>query len=216
MTYNNGITPLPNIHNTKLTSNPMVKRKTICDIAVIVTFIILSLALTGCYGKGSKPECRTFIGAAYFGRINLWIVPQEGEEVNLEAIEIIDNSRNSPTSLKQRSTEIMKDGVVKVTYSAPTVSPISCDVRLTDRDRFTSHFTLRNQASEIRFTCTFEYRYNDEPRPPLSYGDPHMILQEVTCGDFIYTRKNDSEEFPVEDIDIKLRLRDNKLEPVKP
>ena len=43
-----------------------------------------------------------------------------------------------------------------------------------------------------------------------------MILQEVTCGDFIYTRKNDSEEFPVEDIDIKLRLRDNKLEPVKP
>ena len=106
--------------------------------------------------------------------------------------------------------------MVKVTYSAPTVSPISCDVRLTDRDRFTSYFTLRNQASEIRFTCTFEYRYNDEPRPPLSYGDPHMILQEVTCGDFIYTRKNDSEEFPVEDIDIKLRLRDNKLEPVKP
>ena len=125
----------------------MVKRKTICDIAVIVTFIILSLALTSCYGKGNTPECRTFIGAAYFGRINLWIVPQEGEEVNLEAIEIIDNSRNSPTSLKQRSTEIMKDGVVKVTYSAPTVSPISCDVRLTDRDRFTSHFTLRNQAS---------------------------------------------------------------------
>ena len=194
----------------------MIKRKTICDIAVIVTFIILSLALTSCYGKGNTPECRTFIGAAYFGRINLWIVPQEGEEVNLEAIEIIDNSRNSPTSLKQRSTEIMKDGVVKVTYSAPTVSPISCDVRLTDRDRFTSHFTLRNQASEIRFTCTFEYRYNDEPRPPLSYGDPHMILQEVTCGDFTYTRKNDSEKFPVEDIDIKLRLRDNKLELVEP
>ena len=194
----------------------MVKRKTICDIAVIVTFIILSLAFTGCYGKGSKPECRTFIGAAYFGRINLWIVPQEGEEVNLEAIEIIDNSRNSPTSLKQRSTEIMKDGVVKVMYSAPPEGPISCDVRLTDRDRFTSHFTLRNQASEIRFTCTFEYRYNDEPRPPLSYGDPHMILQEVTCGDFTYTRKNDSEEFPVEDIDIKLRLRDNKLELIKP
>lgn len=194
----------------------MVKRKTICDIAVIVTFIILSLALTSCYGKGNTPECRTFIGAAYFGGIKLWIIPQEGEEVNLRAIEVIDGSSNSPTSLKQRSTEIMKDGVVKVTYGAPTEGPISCDVRLTDRARFTSHFTLRNQASEIRFTCTFEYRYNDEPRPPLFYGDPHMILKEVTCGDFTYTRKNDREEFPLEDIDIKLRLRDNKLELIKP
>ena len=194
----------------------MVKRKTICDIAVIVTFIILSLALTSCYGKGNKPECRTFIGAAYFGRINLWIIPQEGEEVNLRAIEIIENSSNSPILLKRISNEIMKEGVVKVMYSAPSVGPISCDVRLTDRARFTSHFTLRNQASEIRFKCTFEYRYNDEPRPPLFYGDPHMILQEVTCGDFTYTRKNDREEFPVEDIDIKLRLRDNKLELIKP
>ena len=194
----------------------MVKRKTICDIAVIVAFIILSLAFTGCYGKGSKPECRTFIGAAYIGGINLWIIPQEGEEVNLEAIEVIDNNSNSPTSLKQRSTEIMKDGVVKVTYGAPTVSPISCDVHLNNRDRFTSHFTLRNQASEIRFECTFEYRFNDEPRPPHYYGDPNMILQEVTSGDFTYTRKNDREEFPLEDIDIKLRLRDNKLELIKP
>lgn len=194
----------------------MVKRKTICDVAIIVTFIILSLALTGCYGKENTPECRTFIGAAYFGRINLWIIPQEGEEVNLEAIEVIDNNSNSPTSLKQRSTEIMKEGVVKVMYSAPSVGPISCDVRLTDRDRFTSHFTLRNQASEIRFECTFEYRFSDEPRPAYYYGDPNMILQEVTCGDFTYTRKNDREEFPLEDIDIKLRLRNNKLEPIKP
>lgn len=194
----------------------MVKRKTICDIAVIVTFIILSLALTGCYGKGNTPECRTFIGAAYFGGINLWIIPQEGEEVNLRAIEIIENSSNSPILLKRISNEIMKEGVVKVMYSAPPEGPISCDVHLNDHARFTSHFTLRNQASEIRFTCTFEYRYNDEPRPPLSYGDPHMILKEVTCGDFTYTRKNDREEFPVEDIDIKLRLRDNKLELIKP
>ena len=194
----------------------MAKRKTICDIAVIVTFIILSLALTGCYGKGNTPECRTFIGAAYFGRINLWIIPQEGEEVNLRAIEIIENSSNSPILLKRISNEIMKEGVVKVMYSAPSVGPISCDVRLTDRARFTSHFTLRNQASEIRFKCTFEYRWSDEPRPAYYYGDPNMILQEVTCGDFTYTRKNDSEEFPVEDIDIKLRLRDNKLELVKP
>lgn len=133
----------------------MVKRKTICDVAITVTFIILSLALTSCYGKGSKPECRTFIGAAYFGRINLWIIPQEGEEVNLRAIEIIENSSNSPILLKRISNEIMKEGVVKVMYSAPSVGPISCDVRLTDRDRFTSHFTLRNQASEIRFKCTF-------------------------------------------------------------
>lgn len=43
-----------------------------------------------------------------------------------------------------------------------------------------------------------------------------MILQEVTSGDFTYTRKNDHEEFPLEDIDIKLRLRDNKLELIKP
>ena len=156
------------------------------------------------------------IGAAYIGGINLWIIPQEGEEVNLRAIEIIENSSNSPISLKQISNEIMKEGVVKVMYSAPPEGPISCDVHLNDHDRFTSHFTLRNQASEIRFECTFEYRFNDEPRPPLSYGDPNMILQEVTCGDFTYTRKNDREEFPLEDIDIKLRLRDNKLELINP
>lgn len=190
----------------------MVKRKTICDIAITVTFIILSLTLASCDINDKKPPCQTFIGGPYSGEINMYIIPQDGETASVSSLEIVDEGNGRPASQVKYSTTIMEDGVAKIYFSSPGEEPINCERKLNNHDRFPAYFTLRYGGSESRFKCTYELVLCDRPYPFICNGAMRLI--EVSCGDIVYTCK--SADGTSSDIDIKLRLRDNKLELIKP
>ena len=207
-------TPLPNIHNTKVVSTPMIKRKTICAVALTVTFIILSFTLSGCNTNNKKPECQRIIGGPYSGEINMYIIPPDGETASVSSLEIVDEGNGRPASQVKYSTTIMEDGVAKIHFSSPREGPINCERKLNNHDRFAAYFTLHYGVSESRFKCTYELVLCDRPYPFVCNGAMRLI--EVSRGDIVYIRGSADEASSVEDIDIKLRLRDNKLEPIKP
>lgn len=177
----------------------------------IVAGLVIILTLAGCDINNKKPPCQTFVGGPYSGEINMYIIPQNGETASVSSLEIIDEGNGRPTSQLKYSTTIMDDGVAKVHFSSPMEGPIDCERKLNNHDRFAAYFTLRYGGSVSRFKCTYELVLCDRPYPFICNGT--MRLVEVSCGDIVYARKSADET--TSDIDIKLRLRDNKLQLVK-
>ena len=179
----------------------------------IVASLVIILTLAGCDINDKKPPCQMFVGGPYSGEINMYIIPQNGETASVSSLEIVDEGNGRPASQLKYSTTIMDEGVAKVHFSSPMEGPIDCERKLNNHDRFEAYFTLRYGGSESRFKCTYELSLCDLPYPQIICNGT-MRLVEVSCGDIAYTRK--SADGTSSDIDIKLRLRDNKLEPVKP
>ena len=178
----------------------------------IIAGLVIILTLAGCDINDKKPPCQMFVGGPYSGEINMYIIPQNGETASVSSLEIVDEGNGRPASQLKYSTTIMDEGVAKVHFSSPMEGPIDCERKLNNHDRFAAYFTLRYGGSESRFKCTYELVLCDRPYPFICNGT--MRLVEVSCGDIVYTRKSADET--ISDIDIKLRLRDNKLELVKP
>ena len=178
----------------------------------IIAGLVIILTLAGCDINDKKPPCQMFVGGPYSGEINMYIIPQNGETASVSSLEIVDEGNGRPTSQLKYSTTIMEDGVAKIHFSSPREGPINCERKLNNHDRFAAYFTLRYGGSESRFKCTYELVLCDRPYPFICNGT--MRLVEVLCGDIVYTCK--SADGTSSDIDIKLRLRDNKLELIKP
>lgn len=178
----------------------------------IVASLVFILTLASCDINDKKPPCQTFIGGPYSGEINMYIIPMDGETASVSSLEIVDEGNGRPASQVKYSTTIMEDGVAKIHFSSPEEGPIDCERKLNNHDRFPAYFTLRYGGSESRFKCTYELVLCDRPYPFICNGAMRLI--EVSCGDIVYTSK--SADGTSSDIDIKLRLRDNKLELVKP
>lgn len=178
----------------------------------IVASLVFILTLASCDINDKKPPCQTFIGGPYSGEINMYIIPQDGETASVSSLEIVDEGNGRPASQVKYSTTIMEDGVAKIYFSSPGEGPINCERKLNNHDRFPAYFTLRYGGSESRFKCTYELVLCDRPYPFICNGAMRLI--EVSCGDIVYTCK--SADGTSSDIDIKLRLRDDKLEPIKP
>ena len=178
----------------------------------IIAGLVIILTLAGCDINDKKPPCQMFVGGPYSGEINMYIIPQNGETASVSSLEIVDEGNGRPTSQLKYSTTIMEDGVAKIHFSSPREGPINCERKLNNHDRFAAYFTLRYGVSETRFKCTYELVLCDRPYPFICNGT--MRLVEVLCGDIVYTCK--SADGTSSDIDIKLRLRDNKLELIKP
>ena len=178
----------------------------------IIAGLVIILTLAGCDINDKKPPCQMFVGGPYSGEINMYIIPQNGETASVSSLEIVDEGNGRPTSQLKYSTTIMEDGVAKIHFSSPREGPINCERKLNNHDRFAAYFTLRYGGSETRFKCTYELVLCDRPYPFICNGT--MRLVEVLCGDIVYTCK--SADGTSSDIDIKLRLRDNKLELIKP
>ena len=178
----------------------------------IVASLVFILTLASCDINDKKPPCQTFIGGPYSGEINMYIIPLDGETASVSSLEIVDEGNGRPASQVKYSTTIMEDGVAKIHFSSPGEGPIDCERKLNNHDRFPAYFTLRYGGSESRFKCTYELVLCDRPYPFICNGAMRLI--EVSCGDIVYTCK--SADGTSSDIDIKLRLRNNKLELVKP
>lgn len=178
----------------------------------IAAALVFILTLASCDINDKKPPCQTFIGGPYSGEINMYIIPQDGETASVSSLEIVDEGNGRPASQVKYSTTIMEDGVAKIYFSSPGEGPINCERKLNNHDRFPAYFTLRYGGSESRFKCTYELVLCDRPYPFICNGAMRLI--EVSCGDIVYTCK--SADGTSSDIDIKLRLRDNKLELIKP
>lgn len=178
----------------------------------IAAALVFILTLASCDINDKKPPCQTFIGGPYSGEINMYIIPQDGETASVSSLEIVDEGNGRPASQVKYSTTIMEDGVAKIYFSSPGEGPINCERKLNNHDRFPAYFTLRYGGSESRFKCTYELVLCDRPYPFICNGAMRLI--EVSCGDIVYTCK--SADGTSSDIDIKLRLRDDKLEPIKP
>ena len=142
----------------------------------------------------------------------MYIIPMDGETASVSSLEIVDEGNGRPASQVKYSTTIMEDGVAKIHFSSPGEGPINCERKLNNHDRFPAYFTLRYGGSESRFKCAYELVLCGRPYPFICNGI--MRLVEVSCGDIVYTCK--SADGTSSDIDIKLRLRDNKLELIKP
>lgn len=178
----------------------------------IVASLVFILTLASCDINDKKPPCQTFIGGPHSGEINMYIIPMDGETASVSSLEIVDEGNGRPASQVKYSTTIMEDGVAKIHFSSPGEGPINCERKLNNHDRFPAYFTLRYGGSESRFKCAYELVLCGRPYPFICNGI--MRLVEVSCGDIVYTCK--SADGTSSDIDIKLRLRDNKLEPIKP
>ena len=187
----------------------MRQSKPICGIVAVLVSI---LTLASCDINDKKPPCQTIIGGPHSGEINMYIIPQDGETASVSSLEIVDEGNGRLVSQVKYSTTIMEDGVAKIHFSSPREGPINCERKLNNHDRFAAYFTLRYGGSESRFKCTYELVLCDRPYPFICNGT--MRLVEVLCGDIVYTCK--SADGTSSDIDIKLRLRDNKLELIKP
>ena len=178
----------------------------------IVASLVFILTLASCDINDKKPPCQMFVGGPYSGEINMYIIPQNGETASVSSLEIVDEGNGRPTSQVKYSTTIMEDGVAKIHFSSPGEGPIDCERKLNNHDRFPAYFTLRYGGSESRFKCAYELVLCGRPYPFICNGT--MRLVEVSCGDIVYTCK--SADGTSSDIDIKLRLRNNKLELIKP
>ena len=178
----------------------------------IVAGLVIILTLAGCDINDKKPPCQMFVGGPYSGEINMYIIPQNGETASVSSLEIVDEGNGRPASQVKYSTTIMEDGVAKIHFSSPGEGPINCERKLNNHDRFPAYFTLRYGGSESRFKCAYELVLCGRPYPFICNGAMRLI--EVSCGDIVYTCK--SADGTSSDIDIKLRLRDDKLEPIKP
>ncbi len=178
----------------------------------IVASLVFILTLASCDINDKKPPCQTFIGGPHSGEINMYIIPMDGETASVSSLEIVDEGNGRPASQVKYSTTIMEDGVAKIHFSSPGEGPINCERKLNNHDRFPAYFTLRYGGSESRFKCAYELVLCGRPYPFICNGI--MRLVEVSCGDIVYTCK--SADGTSSDIDIKLRLRDNKLELIKP
>lgn len=183
----------------------MTARITNFALSVIALLIV---SLSGCNLNGGPNEYYALWGV-YSGDIYLHISPEEGSEVDVKAIEIFSDNCANSTKAKDVNTEVMDDGIVKVRVGTPVLCCQKDCIPHTG-DHFEGHLSVRYGTSTIHLRYICEYRAPNPPGPNY-YINPSIILEKVTYGDMVYPSQK-----PDNDVDIKLRLRDNKLEPIKP
>lgn len=183
----------------------MTARITNCALTVIALLIV---SLSGCNLKDGPKEYYALLGV-YSGDIYLHISPEGGSEMDVKVLEIFSDNCANPIKAKDVSTEVMDDGIVKVRVGTPVLC-CQKDRIPHSGDRFEGHLCVRYGTSTIHLRYICEYRSPNPPGPNY-YINPSMILEKVTYGDMVFPSKK-----PDNNVDIKLRLRDNKLELVKP
>ena len=183
----------------------MTARITNCALTAIALLIV---SMSGCNLKDGPNEYYALWGV-YSGDIYLHISPEEGSEMDVKAVEVFSDNCANPIEAKDVSITVMEDGIVKVRVGTPV---LRCQKDRTPHtgDRFEGHLSIRYGTSTIHLRYICEYRAPNPPGPNY-YINPSMILETVTYGDMVYPSQK-----PGNNVEIKLRLRDNKLELVKP